>query len=162
MSSADHPFTSVLRPETLSIRPLSQDDYQQWLPLWDGNNLGHRNEAVTAETWRRLMDPHYPVFGLGAYEEKKLTGILHYVLHPTTGGIQPVCYLQDLYVDPAFRRKGIARALILEVADIGKKAKWTRIYWLSEKNNEAARNLYKNIGIGVDNFTLHVLPTGEV
>lgn len=142
---------------SILIRPLQPSDFPDWLPLWDGNNQGTRNEAVTTETWSRLIDPNYPVFGLCALQGNVMTGILHYVLHPTTGNILPVCYMQDLYVDPAHRNKGIARKLVQELARIGKAEKWARIYWLAEADNAAVQALYKSIGIKL-NFTLHVLP----
>lgn len=144
----------------MKIRPLQKEDYAAWLPLWDGNNLGTRDEAVTAETWRRLMDENNPVKGLGAFGGDKMRGLVHYVLHPTTGAIAPACYMQDLYVDPAHRKKGIARALVQELVSIGQKEKWARIYWLAEAENKAAQALYKTLGVKL-NFTLHVMPLGR-
>ena len=139
------------------IRPLQNADYEIWLPLWDGNNLGTRDEAVTAETWRRLMDAKSGVGGLAAFEGERMCGLVHYVLHPTTGAIAPVCYMQDLYVDPARRKKGIARALVQELVKIGNKEEWARLYWLAEADNKAAQALYKTLGVKL-NFTLHVMP----
>lgn len=140
-----------------TIRPLTAGDYESWLGLWDGNNLGTRNDQVTAQTWARLIDPDFPVRGIIAELDDKLAGLLHYVLHPTTGSLSNVCYMQDVYVDPAFRKKGIAKALLSELARCGKQEGWTRIYWLAEAQNEAAQGLYKNIGVKL-NFTLHVMP----
>ncbi len=141
----------------IKIRPLEPNDFPDWLPLWDGNNQGQRNEAVTTETWARLTDPDYPVFGLCAENSGKMAGILHYILHPTTGSIQPVCYMQDLYVDPRARQKGIGKALVQELAGLGKAEKWARLYWLAEEDNKAAQKLYKNLGVKL-NFSLHVMP----
>jgi len=140
----------------LAIRPLEQNDFPAWLPLWDGNNMDQRNEAVTTETWSRLMDPDYPIHGLCALQNDEMRGFVHYVIHPTTGSIAPVCYMQDVYVDPSQRKQGIARALVQEVAKLREQEKWARIYWLAESHNEAAQALYKDIGVKLD-FTLHVL-----
>ncbi len=139
------------------ISPLGANDFEQWLPLWNGNNQGHLNEAVTAETWRRLIDPAFPVHGFGARCGGAMAGLLHYIVHPVTGHINPVCYMQDVYVDPAHRRKGIARALVMRLAEAGKTQGWPRIYWLAEQNNAAAQSLYKDIGVKL-NFSMHVLP----
>jgi len=139
------------------ISPLQDDDYEQWLPLWIGNNQGHNNEAVTAETWNRIINPLYPVHGLAVRLDGKIAGLVHYILHPVTGHINPVCYMQDVYIDPAYRRRGLARALIIALAEIGKQEGWPRLYWLAEERNAAAQNLYKNIGVKLD-FSLHVLP----
>ncbi len=142
----------------MTVAPLKKDDYDQWLPLWDANNEGQCPAQVTAETWRRLNDPDSPVHGLGAYDESgNLIGICHYVLHPTTGQIAPVCYMQDLFIVPDYRRRGLARALVTELARIGTIENWARIYWLADKRNEAAQALYKTLGIKLD-FSLHVLP----
>lgn len=141
----------------ITVRPFEEADYGQWLPLWNGNNQGQRNDGVTAETWNRLLNPVYPVHGFGAFENGTMTGLLHYILHPVTGHIDPVCYMQDVYVDPAFRRRGIARKLVSALAQTGKAEKWARIYWLAESENIAAQTLYRNIGVKL-NFTLHVLP----
>ena len=139
------------------IRPLQQSDFPDWLPLWNANNLGQINEAVTTSTWTRLIDPQSPVNGLCAVKGTTLVGIVQYIIHPTTGAIQPVCYMQDVFVDPAHRGKGIGKKLVKALAAKGKAENWTRLYWLAESNNEAAQALYKYIGIKLD-FTLHVLP----
>lgn len=142
----------------LVIRPLQFDDFPKWLPLWDGNNLGNRDEAVTAETWNRLCDPqNTQVNGLCAFMNDRITGIVHYILHPTTGSIQPVCYMQDVYIDPDYRRKGIGKRLVNEVTEIGKREKWTRMYWLTQFGNIEAKSMYENFGVKLD-FTLYVLP----
>ncbi len=140
----------------VAIRTLEQDDFPQWLPLWDGNNMGKRDEAVTTQTWMRLTDPEAPVHGLCAMRGGEMLGLVHYVLHPTTGSLAPVCYMQDLYVDPAHRGQGIARRLVEHLVRIHKREKWTRMYWIAEADNIAAQKLYKNIGVKID-FTVHVL-----
>lgn len=144
----------------IKIRPVESGDFPAWLPLWDGNNLGQRNEAVTTETWTRLVDPDFPVHGLVAESpDGALAGLVHYILHYTTGAVAPVCYMQDLYVSPEHRRHGIGRRLVRALADQGQKEKWARLYWLAEADNKAAQALYKDFGIKLD-FTLHVLRTG--
>lgn len=140
-----------------TITPLTQDDFDAWLFLWDANNQGHRNPEVTEETWSRLINPIFPVHGLAARCGGKMAGLLHYILHPVTGHINPVCYMQDVFVDPAYRRRGLARALIANLAETGRMEGWPRIYWLAEQDNLAAQNLYRSIGVKL-NFSLHVLP----
>ncbi len=140
------------------LRPLQFDDFAKWLPLWDGNNLGQRNEEVTTETWSRLCDPdNTQVNGIAAEMNGEILGIAHYILHPTTGHINPVCYMQDVYVDPAHRRKGIGKRLVNEITKIGNQEKWARMYWLTQVGNSEAKAMYENFGIKLD-FTFYVLP----
>jgi GNAT superfamily N-acetyltransferase len=143
------------------IRAIERRDHEDWLKLWDGNNGGKRSEDVTTTTWQRLNDPSCPVHGLVAELDGEVVGILHYILHFTTGNIKPVAYVQDVYVDPPKRQRGVARALVKAVAAIGQEQHWARLYWLAESRNEAAQALYKTLGVKLD-FTLHVWPLGKM
>src|SRR5690242_15086407 len=137
------------------IDDICTDDRDAWQRLWDANNLGQKNETVSAETWKRLLDPSSPVHGFAARVDGQMVGLVHYILHPVTGHIQPVAYMQDLYVDPPFRRKGIARTLVTHLAALGKQKKWARLYWLAENSNGDAQALYRHLGAKLD-FSLHV------
>lgn len=141
------------------ITALTQPDYDQWLPLWLANMENSVADDVTAETWRRICDPGSVIGGIGVRPsaQSPLCGICHFILHPTTGNLRQVCYMQDLYIDPDHRRKGMARALVNRLASMGKSEDWARIYWLAEADNEAAQALYRGLGLKL-NFTLHVLP----
>jgi len=139
------------------IRPLDPSDYESWLPLWTRNCLNRIGDDVTAQTWARICDPGSAVKGLAAHRDGRMAGILHYIVHPTTGSLFPACYMQDVFVDEAFRRQGVAKALILALTEIGRKERWARLYWVADAKNTAAQTLYKTLGIRLD-FTLHVLP----
>lgn len=149
--------TKPLAAAGLVINGLQDKDFEEWLALWDGNNGGQRNDEVTRETWNRLLSPVFPVHGFVARAGGKMAGLVHYILHPVTGHIMPVCYMQDLYVAPEFRKRGIGRALVEHLAAIGKNEGWARMYWLAESGNDAAQALYKDLGFKLD-FTLHILP----
>lgn len=140
----------------MKIRAVTSDDFPQWLMLWNANNQGQVNEPVTTQTWMRILDDTSSVHALVAEDKGELVGLLQYVVHPTTGSLSDVCYMQDVYVAPERRKQGIARKMVLELERIGKREKWARIYWLAEAGNEAAQALYKNLGQRL-NFTLHVL-----
>ena len=141
----------------MKIRSIQPNDFPQWLTLWNANNMGHKDEAVTTETWTRLNDERSDVYGLVAEDKDGLVGLLQYILHPTTGSLAPVCYMQDVFVPPEHRQKGIARQMIGALEKIGTREKWARIYWLAEEKNEAAQALYKSLGQKME-FTLHILP----
>lgn len=144
----------------MEIRPLTRNDFDAWYPLWQENCLFQISDMVTAETWRRLSTPKESVFGLGAFENDNLIGILHYVLHPITGYIEPAAYMQDLFVVKEKRGQAIAKQLVWALESLGKTENWARIYWFADKNNETVQKLYKNLGIEM-NFGLHMLPTQQ-
>ncbi len=143
------------------VSALEPADYDQWLPLWRANMEHSVSDEVTAGTWRRICDPGFPIGGLCARFEEggPIAGICHFILHPTTGSLKQVCYMQDLYVEPPCRNKGVARTLVTFLAAMGATQHWGRIYWLAEAQNMAAQRLYQSLGLKL-NFTLHVMPLG--
>ncbi len=131
------------------IRALVADDYDSWLPLWKGYLDFYETSVpddVTAETWRRLIDPEGPVFGLGAVADGKLVGIVHYLFHPVTWAIAERCYLEDLFVSPEARGSGAGRALIEAVYRAADAAGADQVYWLTAQSNKNAQLLYDRIG----------------
>ena len=131
------------------IRPLEADDYDSWLPLWKGYLDFYEvsvPDEVTAETWRRLIDPDGPVFGFGAIVGGRLVGIVHYLFHPVTWAIADRCYLEDLFVSPEARGSGAGRALIEAVYRAADAAGADQVYWLTAQSNKTAQLLYDRIG----------------
>jgi GNAT superfamily N-acetyltransferase len=74
--------------------------------------------TVTETTWMRLHDPAEPMYGLGAYIDEKLIGIVHFLFHRSTWTIGPYCYLQDLFTAKEARGQGAGRKLIEAVYDL--------------------------------------------
>ena len=133
----------------LLIRPVAADDFEQWLPLWDGYNAfyGRSGEtaldpAITRVTWARFFSPGEPVHALVAVDDGAIVGLAHYLFHRNTILIQDTCYLQDLFTVPQARGRGVARGLIHAVAHQAKAAGSPRLYWHTHETNATARRLY--------------------
>src|SRR3546814_10280243 len=85
----------------IQIRPLTADDREAWLGLWQGYQLFYEariDDEVTTLTWSRIIDPDGPIQGLGAESGGRLIGIAHYLFHPSSWAAADYCYLQDLFV----------------------------------------------------------------
>ena len=102
-----------------TIRPVTRADFDQWLPLWEGYNAFYKRTGptavsmeVTQMTWARFFDGYEPMHALVAESDGRLVGLTHYLFHRNTIMLGPVCYLQDLFTDPALRGKGVGKALI--------------------------------------------------
>lgn len=78
------------------------------------------------------------------------------VLHPGTWFAGPACYLEDLFVDPASRGRGLGRRLVQDLVDLGKEHGWANLYWHTRHSNPA-RKLYDEF-IGADDFVRYRLP----
>ena len=87
----------------MEVRDLSAADEEAWRTLWDGYCAFYEKVVpaeVTAATWRRLLDPDWPVEGLVAERGGELVGFVNCVLHPSTWGPADTCYLEDLSCRP--------------------------------------------------------------
>ncbi len=68
---------------------------------------------------------------------------------------RPGIYLEDLFVRPKFRGKGIGKALLLELIKLAKERNCGRVEWCVLDWNEPAINFYKNLGaVSMDEWSL--------
>ena len=74
---------------------------------------------------------------------------------------RPGLYLEDLYVKPEMRGRGLGRALLVHLAGIAKERGCGRMEWSVLDWNEPAIKLYKGIGATpMDEWTVYRV-TGE-
>ena len=136
--------------EALTIRPVEARDEPRWRELWEGYCRFYErapDEPVARHTWARIMDPAVPVFAIVAERSGDgVIGIANYLLHENTATLTPVCYLQDLFVDPERRAAGVGRSLIDWLIAEMKTQAWSRVYWNTRENNYRARGLYDQYG----------------
>ena len=59
---------------------------------------------------------------------------------------KPGIYLEDVYVKPEFRGKGIGKALLLELVKIADKLNCGRVEWAVLDWNQPAINFYEKLG----------------
>ncbi len=129
----------------MPVRLLKASDRTEWLDLWQGYCAFYEtevSEAVTEATWKRLLGSEQGMFGLVALDGEGLGGLAHCVIHPYTFGVEPACYLEDLYVAERARRGGVGRALIDGARERARASGCTRLYWHTDRTNARARSLY--------------------
>ena len=134
------------------VRPVSEQDDEQWQALWEGYNAFYGRSGgtalpaeITRTTWGRFFDGYEPVHGLVAEQDGVLVGLVHYLFHRSTTAIGPNCYLQDLFTSEAARGKGVGRALIEAVYERARAAGSARVYWQTQEGNRTARRLYDRV-----------------
>ena len=143
---------------TAFIRDPLPADEAAWRELWSGYNAFYETsvpEAVTARTWQRILDPASPVFGRLAVSMIVSPDLSICVLHEGTWVIAPICYLEDLFVAPQFRGRGVGRMLIADIVDRAKAEGWSRLYWHTRETNPA-RRLYDEF-VKADDFVRYRL-----
>jgi GNAT superfamily N-acetyltransferase len=127
---------------TTTIRTVRPDDHAAWLRLWAGYLDFYATRLapeISARTWQRLLDPASPLLGRVAVRDGRVVGFSNSVLHEGTWVLTPICYLEDLFVDPAWRGQGVGRALIEDLRALGRARGWSRLYWHTRRDNPARR-----------------------
>ena len=126
----------------ITIRDPQVSDEDEWRRLWSGYNAFYEAqipEAVTSATWRRMLDPTSAVVGRLAVLETAIVGFTVSVVHACTWTVDPICYLEDLFVDPNHRGRGVGRLLIQDLIELSKARGWARLYWHTQATNPARR-----------------------
>jgi len=132
--------------DTLDVSPLIESEFAAWLPHAEAYMAFYKTVRQPAEYvrfWERLH-ANVGLHALGARINGELVGITHFLFHANSWS-SDVCYLQDLYVVPAVRGKGVGRALIEHVRERARMVGAPRVYWLTHSSNETARKLYDQV-----------------
>ncbi len=129
----------------IACRDCRAGDEADWRRLWTGYNRFYNAtipELVTDTTWQRILDPQAPVLSRIAERAGSVIGFSVSVLHAGTWTIDPICYLEDLFVDTKVRGQGVGRALIEDLIALARSRGWGRLYWHTLADNVEARRLY--------------------
>jgi GNAT superfamily N-acetyltransferase len=129
----------------VDIRFAKAGDEADWRRLWQGYLDFYEvdlPDAVTASTWTRILDPNARVQARLAFVDGVMAGFAIHHHHDSTWVLGSDGYLEDLYLDPAFRGKGVGRALIDDLIAICREKGWERLYWHTDAGNATARKLY--------------------
>ncbi len=141
---------------TTTLRKLTLQDHARWQTLWDAYTRFYEREpnpAITAHLWQRIHAAQPTVQAIAAVQttatgQEHIVGIAHYLPHENTSQLTPVCYLQDLFVDPAARAGGVGKQIIDWLITECKQQNWSALYWNTRETNYRARALY-------DKYTPH-------
>ncbi len=141
------------RRSVIAIRDAAATDEGAWRRLWRGYVTFYDADvpaAVTDATWRRVLESDTALACRLAEVDGSIVGFSICVLHAGTWTVAPVCYLEDLFVDPTARRHGVGAALLTDLIDRGRALGWSRLYWHTRSGNAAARRLYDRFAAADD------------
>lgn len=133
-----------------TIRPVVDRDFFAWHELFEEycdfyESPLHDEKAVQAWSWftseRRLAEAIVAVDD----ETGALLGLAHFREFVDTLAGRTGLNLDDLYVRPDARGRGIASALIERVREIGVARRAVVVRWITAEDNEPARRLYDRV-----------------
>lgn len=133
-----------------AIRAATADDIATILrfirALAEFERLSHQVAADAAALTRNLFGPRAYAECLIAEADGVAAGFALYFHNFSTFAGKPGLYLEDIYVEPAFRGRGIGRAFFRELATIALARDCGRLEWSVLDWNENAIRFYRGMG----------------
>lgn len=130
---------------SITIRSACPKDEIAWKEMWTMYNKfygANISEETTSSIWMRILDKSSNIGALIAENHNGIMGFSNYVLHEYTWSSGLACLMDDLFVIPKVRGKGVATLLIQTLIQMGKESGWTRVYWMTREGNAVARSIY--------------------
>ena len=130
------------------IRKISIKDKDNWKKLYKGYADFYKspiNDIILDIVWSWLMDKNHEVKGIVYEIDGNLTALAHYRAMPRPLKGKYIGFLDDLYVDPAYRNQKIGQKLMNEIKVISRSEKWDLVRWITRQDNIKAKSLYDKI-----------------
>jgi len=145
--------------DALSIRPARPSDRELIFALVrelaDYERLAHEVDATSADLERALFGPQPRVFCDIAEWRGEAAGFALWFYNFSTFRGRHGIYLEDLFVRPAARGKGIGKALLSNLARRAVKEGCARLEWWVLDWNEPSIAFYKSLGAkAMDEWTV--------
>ena len=151
--------------DTIHLRPAVPADIPLVLELIAGlaeyERLAHEAVATAADLEAALFGPRPAAEVVIAECDGQPAGFALFFVSFSTFLGKPGLYLEDLYVLPALRGRGIGRRLMVHLAQLAVARGCGRFEWSVLDWNEPAIRLYRSLGaVGLDEWTVQRV-TGE-
>ena len=124
----------------MEIRKLTINDYEEIIKLWSRARLPYKPKGRDSEEAIAAQMKANPEFFLGAFEDNRLVGMVIISCDMRKG------WINRLTVDPDYRNRGIATALIAESEKILRKHGIRIFCALIEDYNTASKKLFNECG----------------
>lgn len=151
--------------DTLSIRRATREDAPLVLSfvneLADYEKLSHVVVATQDGIAEELFGPKSVTEALLGFSGSEPVAFAVYFHNFSTFLGRKGLYLEDLYVRPAHRRRGIGRAMLLQVARIAAERNCGRLEWSVLDWNEPAIFFYETLGATIMHEWKLVRVTGD-
>jgi GNAT superfamily N-acetyltransferase len=147
-------MNSDLRIEPATIRdvPLILTFIQE---LAEYEQLAHACIATEDDLRTQLFGLNPVAHTVIAYAGEEPAGFALYFFNFSTFLARPGLYLEDLYIKPAMRKRGIGRALLAYLARVASDRGCGRMEWSVLNWNEPAIRVYRGIGAqSMDDWTV--------
>ena len=149
----------MLTKDKLKIRQANNEDTALILSLIkeiaEYEKLGHEVSATEKDIKNNLFgEKRYAEVLIAEYDEEPAGQALFFHNFSTFVG-SPGIYLEDLFVRPKYRGKGIGKSLLLALIKLAQERNCGRVEWCVLDWNEPAIKFYKKLGaVSMDGWSI--------
>jgi ribosomal protein S18 acetylase RimI-like enzyme len=131
------------------VSELCLKDRAQWEALYYGYADFYQvpmNQEVLDTVWSWIFDKDHAFYALVAKDDTgNYLGLMHYREMPSPLRGQMVGFLDDLFIKPECRGKGIVEALYQALNASALDKGWPFMRWITAENNYRGRSVYDKL-----------------
>ncbi len=119
-----------------------------WRTLYNGYATFYNREMtddIAAAVWSWINDPAHELNGAVALVDGTPAGLIHFRRMPSPLRGADIGFLDDMFIDPAMRGRGIADVLFEHLHAEAKARGWDIVRWITADDNYRARSLYDRL-----------------
>ncbi|MEO6637706.1 MAG: GNAT family N-acetyltransferase [Ginsengibacter sp.] len=140
---------------TISIRKATEQDFEEVFILMKEFSLFQKTpEKLAITPGQMIREKNIFKCLIAVVDNKTIAGFASYFFTYYSWSGKGL-YLDDLYVQPAFRHLDIGRKLLDAVIEIARQHECKRMRWLVSGWNANAIDFYKKIGATVDSSDIN-------
>jgi len=149
----------------VKIEPVNDGNFEKVVPLIGQYQKFYRqvpDEARNRRFFGQFVGGHHPqaTLFLALGEKGEALGFATLYFLPSSLTARTVCMLNDLYTIPEARGKGIARSLVEQCREHGRRRGFSTLDWQTEQSNTGAQRLYDKLGASRSSWYYYSLPSG--
>lgn len=138
----------------MNIRLVMEADYAELMVLYNGFVGEDRYSKHDNDSFKKVLNnPNNFVFV--AEDNKNLVGFVAFSVRDVVRYPKPIAELDELFVSPTWRQKGLGKQLMQQVEDKAKELQCHRLYIESHYDHKAAHKLYESLGF--KNYGYHFI-----
>jgi ribosomal protein S18 acetylase RimI-like enzyme len=138
---------------TTICRPGAQE-HKEWQRLYEAYAAFYQmpmSSQILDTVWSWINDENNPFYCLMAKDDHgKAIGLMHYRAMPSPIRGKIVGFLDDLFVEPAYRGTGVVEALYAQLREESRRLGWPFVRWITRENNYRGRAVYDRIATRTD------------
>ncbi|WP_027858686.1 GNAT family N-acetyltransferase [Marinobacterium jannaschii] len=124
-------------------------DREQWQQLYCGYAGFYQvpmDQQILDRVWGWIFDPQTPFYALIAKDDSgRVLGLMHYRAMPSPLRGAEVGFLDDLFVHPDVRGRGVVDALFDALQSAAAEKGWPFVRWITAEDNHRAQAVYAKV-----------------